>query len=83
MKWQVKDFADGWIDVADEAAAKKLSEEQSGATVRQKPKLVSHSIRVDPDVWARLGEQANAQNTTRSRLVTAAIHALAEPKGKK
>lgn len=34
MKWQVKDFADGWIDVADEAAARKLSREQSGAAIR-------------------------------------------------
>lgn len=34
MTWQVKDFADGWIDVANEAAARKLSVEQSGAAIR-------------------------------------------------
>jgi hypothetical protein len=34
MTWQVKDVADGWIDVADEASAKRLSEEHSGAAIR-------------------------------------------------
>ena len=37
MAWQVKDFADGWIDVPDEESARKLSSEQSGAAIRPKP----------------------------------------------
>jgi len=37
MGWQVKDFADGWIDVADEVEACKLSAEHSGAAIRLKP----------------------------------------------
>lgn len=35
--WQVKDFADGWIDVPNKAAAERLSAEQSDAAIRLKP----------------------------------------------
>lgn len=41
MTWQVKDFADGWIDVADEPAARALSEIQSGAAIRPKPRTAN------------------------------------------
>lgn len=47
MTWQVKDFADGWIDVADEAAARRLSEEQSGAAIRPKPTPLSPELLAD------------------------------------
>lgn len=41
MTWQVKDFADGWIEVPDEYSARKLSAEQSGAAIRPKPQCPS------------------------------------------
>ena len=37
VSWQVKDFADRWIDVSSEIEAKTLSVEQSGAAIRRKP----------------------------------------------
>ena len=80
MTWQVKDFGDGWFEVADEAAAQKLSEEQSGAAVRPNPSpsdddilratvpadlLDAETVRLN-DVWAvRMEGSASIYPTVR------------------